>query len=158
MDDDALQTGLLLDLAKQQHETAEAALQRLTEHTRALDDTLRDAIRRALIAELGALQSELDDALGALQTVHRTARKRAIWMTPLFAALGAALGIFPVLVFVPSRAEIARRRATVSALDARGGAIHLKHCTKEDGTSHLCVRIDKAAGGFGPAGRYYLIQ
>lgn len=158
MDDTALETGLLLDLAKQQHETAEAAVKRLADHTRGLDDTLRDAIRRALITELGALQSELDDAVIALRAVHRTAHTRAIWITPLFAVLGAALGLLPVLAFVPSRAEIAKRQATVAALDARGGAIHLQHCTQDDGTSHLCVRIDKAAGGFGPGGRYYLVN
>ncbi len=158
MDDTALQTGLLLDLAKQQHETADGALKRLAEHTQSLDPILRDTLRRALTAELHNLQAELDAAAAALRAIHRTARTRALWMTPVFAILGAVAGLLPVLAFVPSRAEIAERQAIVAALDARGGAAHLTHCARAQDAAQLCARIDKASGSFGPEGDYYILK
>jgi hypothetical protein len=158
MDETALQTGLLLDLAKQQHATTETALTRLTDHTRHLDDILRDGLRRALTGELATLEVELDEAIAALRAVHRAARWRTLWITPIFAIVGAAAGLLPVLALVPSRAEIAERQATVATLDARGGALDLKHCALAHRNPHLCVRIDKAAGGFGPEGDYYVVR
>ena len=51
-----------------------------------------------------------------------------MWITPIFAIVGAAAGLLPVLALVPSRAEIAEQQATVATLDARGGKLDSKHC------------------------------
>ncbi|MGH2448228.1 MAG: hypothetical protein ACRDFS_06450 [Chloroflexota bacterium] len=158
MDDAALQAGLLLDLAKQQHAAADAAVKRLTEHTQSLDTVIRDTLRRTLIAELGEFQAELDEAVAALHRVHLTAGNRALWITPIFAVLGASLGFLPMLAFVPTRVEIADRQATVAALDGRSGAFDVRHCARGRGAPKVCVRIDKARGAFGPDGDYYVLR
>jgi predicted DNA-binding transcriptional regulator AlpA len=102
MDETALQTGLLLDLAKQQYATTETALTRLTDHTRNLDEILRDGLRRALTGELATLEVELDEAITALRAVHRAACWRALWIAPLFALIGAAAGLVRLEALGPS--------------------------------------------------------
>jgi hypothetical protein len=77
----------------------------------------------------------------------------ALWVCTAGMLLAAVLGI--VLLVVPSPDEIARLRAEVADLEARGGKAVLTVCGPKD---RLCALIDLDAEGWGEQGQYRILK
>ena len=136
--------------AQTQQQLAEQSLTRLAEHTRGLDALLRAGLRRAFVEELQAVHQETERAVRSLRTLQRRALTRLPLVTAACAAVGLAAGLTPAYWLIPSPREIAQRQATVAA--------QLSPCALPHGQARLCVRIDRAAGAFGPAGDYFVLR
>jgi hypothetical protein len=144
--------------AQTQQQVAEAALDRLQRHTQQLDALVRDTVRRAHLEGLQALHFETERALTGLRDLHRAALPRAFWMTLGSAAFGLAMSLILGVCFIPSKAEIAQRQATLATLIASGAQAQLSRCATPHAAPKLCIRVDASAGSFGPTRDYYLVH
>jgi adenine deaminase len=161
-DDDAFKFGLLLEGAHTQQRLAEMQLQKLVAHTEALDEVVREAIRRTLIDELQALRAECDRAACAVRGVERAAQLRArLWTVGIALACTIVPGAISSFA-LPSSADIAALRAqrdtlaqSVARLEQRGGKVDWRAC---GAAARLCVRIDRNAPAYGGQGDYYVLK
>jgi hypothetical protein len=149
---------LIFATAQTQQQQAQDALDRLQHHTQQLEAVVRDAARRALSEGLRAVHVEAERARAGLQELHRTALPRVFWFTLGSAAAGLVTTLILGACFVPSKDEIAQRQATLAALIAAGAQAQLSHCTTPHAGPKLCIRVDSAAGSFGPTHDYYLVH
>jgi hypothetical protein len=144
--------------AQTQQQVAEAAIEQLKRHTQQLEPLVRDTIRRAHVEGLHALRAETERAVKGLQELHRAALPRAFWMTLGSAAFGLAMSLILGVCFIPSKAEIAQRQATLATLIASGAQAQLSRCATPHSAPKLCIRVDPSAGSFGPTRDYYLVH
>lgn len=86
--------------AKRQCETAEVVLKHPSEHAYNRDDTPRDTIRRAVIAEFSRLLTELNDTASELHAIHRIARELD---SGALRRIGCSHGTDPVCLSLPLR-------------------------------------------------------
>ncbi|NNA30844.1 hypothetical protein [Pseudomonas lundensis] len=77
----------------------------------------------------------------------------ALWAGTAALLLAVVLGI--VLLAVPSPDKIARLRAEVANLEARGGKAVLTVCGPE---KRLCAEIDTQGEGYGERGQYRILK
>ena len=77
----------------------------------------------------------------------------ALWAGTAALLLAVVLGI--VLLVVPTPDEIARLRAEVANLEARGGKVNLITCGSE---KRLCVEIDLKAGEYGERRQFRILK
>ena len=144
--------------AQTQQQVAEAAIEQLKRHAQQLESLVRDTVRRAHLEGLHALRAETERALAGLQELHRAALPRAFWLTLGSAAFGLAISLILGVCFIPSKAEIAQRQATLATLIASGAQAQLSRCATPHSAPKLCIRVNAAAGSFGPARDYYLVH
>jgi hypothetical protein len=112
---------MIFAAAQTQQQAADTAIEQLKRQTQQLEPLVRDAVRRAL-------RVETDRTLTGLQELHRAALPRASWFTLGSAAFGLAASLILGVCFVPSKAEIAERQATLAALMASGAQAQLSRC------------------------------
>ena len=143
--------------AEKQQQAAQAVLTELRVQIQALPDTARDTLRRALIEALSGLHTEVQEATEAIQHLHRRARRQLLWLAPATVGLGLGAGLAAATLVIPTKAEIAERRATVEALKRTAGEAVLLRCEDRTHRVRVCVRVDTAAGAFGPHHDYYLL-
>jgi hypothetical protein len=74
MDQDSVKLGLLMETAQTHQKLAEAAIEKLSEHTQALEAVARDQIQRALVDALQTVHAEVQGAIEALQKIMRALR------------------------------------------------------------------------------------
>ncbi len=161
-DDEAFKFGLLLEGAQTHQRLADNQLQKLLAHTEALDEVVREAIRRTLIDELQALTAECERAARALHGVQRAARLRGhLWTVGIAVACAVIPGAFARFA-LPSSAEIAALRAqrdslaqNVARLERHGGKVDWRACGE---AARLCVRVDRTAPQYGGQGEYYIVK
>jgi hypothetical protein len=110
-----MKLGLLMEAADAHQALAEAALERLREHTAGLDAIVRQEIRSTLTEELGALGEESRRAAHGLRALKQAASlRRAAWNVAV-TALSAAIPFGAAWWLLPSHAEIAALRASRGA-------------------------------------------
>ncbi len=159
---EALRAGLLMEAAQAQQRLAEEALVRLGEHLRGLDILVRDEVARAVSESLGALQTETDQAAGALRRLRRSADLRLTLYALGVTAVSLAIGLAAMRVFVPSRQQIevlrARRaafKADIKHLREFGGSVDLRRCGRR---GRLCVRVRRGGPAYGPGGQFLPVE
>jgi hypothetical protein len=161
-DDEAFKFGLLLEGAQTHQRLAETQLQKLLAHTEALDEVVRDAIRRTLVDELRALTLECDRACGAVRGVQRAAQRRGhLWTFAIAMACTVIPSAFARFA-LPSSADVAALRAqrdtltqNVARLERQGGKVDWRTCGD---AARLCVRVDRKAPAYGGQGDYFIVK
>ncbi|MDB6090448.1 MAG: hypothetical protein JWN85_3232 [Gammaproteobacteria bacterium] len=162
MEDKTMEFGLLLEAARAQQTLAHTVLEKLKAHMCALDEVVREEIRRTLIDELQVLGNDSRRASEALRGLGRSVNLRvALWSVGI-TALCAAIPLVAAWWLLPSRGEVAALRskrdelaASVAALEQRGARIDLRRC---GGTDRLCVRVDRKAPVYGEAADYFVVK
>lgn len=77
MDQDSVKLGLLIEAAQTHRKLAEAAIEKLNEHTHGLEMVVRDQVQHALADGLKSLHAETTVAVEALRRVKRAPNARA---------------------------------------------------------------------------------
>ena len=161
MDQDSVKLGLLMETAQTHQRLAEAAIEKLSEHTQALEAVARDQIQRALVDALKTVRAEAQRAVEALQKIKREANARVTLWTLGLTATSAAIALFVAWWVLPTPAEIARLRierdelvSNLAVLNQRGARADLRRC----GTGHVCVRVDLSAPRYGESSDYMVIK
>jgi hypothetical protein len=162
VDDGTVKLGLLMETAHSHQELVDASLKRLQAHTQDLDQVLRDEIRRAFVAEFGALIDEGNRTADMLRSMRRAVSARLGWWAAL---IGVAPCIAVALVlawWLPTagqlaalRAEHQRLSAGVAQLAGSGGRIDLRRCGESE---RLCVRVDRHAPAYGEQADYLVVH
>lgn len=143
------EAGLVLEATRQLQQQAAAAVARLEALPGRLGEDVQRAVSAAFVAEMRELHLEVKAAETTLRRLRRGALRGPL-LGSLAGALVAGLGVWVVsTAFVPSGAELVRLRATVAALEARGGAVDLVRCGEHRGRPAYCARpaLDKARYG-----------
>ncbi len=162
VDDGTVKLGLLMETAHSHQELVDASLKQLQAHTQDLDQVVRDEIRRAVVAEAGALIDEGARTADMLRSMRRVASARLGWW-------GALIGVAPCIAvalllawWLPTpgqvtalRAEQQRLSAVIAQLADSGGRIDLRHCGE---SARLCVRVDRRAPAYGEQADYLVVR
>ena len=161
MDQDSVKLGLLMETAQTHQKLAEAAIDKLSEHTQALEAVARDQIQRALVDALKTVHAEAQRAVEALQKIKRAANARVTLWTLGLTVISAAIALFIAWWVLPTRDEIARLRterdelsSNLVVLNQRGARADLRRC----GAGHVCVRVDLSAPRDGESSDYMVIK
>ena len=161
MDQDSVKLGLLMETAQTHQRLAEAAIEKLSEHTQALETVARDQIQRALVDALKTVHAEAQRAVEALQKIKRAANARVTLWTLGLTVISVAIALFIAWWVLPTTAEIARLRterdelsSNLVVLNQRGARADLRRC----GTRHVCVRVDLSAPRYGEGLDYMVIK
>jgi hypothetical protein len=161
MDQDIVKLGALVDAAQTHQKLAEAAIEKLNEHTRGLRAIARDQIQRALADGLNSVHAETQGAVEALQRVRRAANARTVFWTLGVTAIAIGVALFVAWWVLPTPAEIAALRterdalaSNIAVLNQRGAQAELRRC----GTGHLCIRVDLKAPRYGESSDYLIIR
>jgi hypothetical protein len=160
--DETMGPGLLMEAALAQQRLGQESLERLAAHTRDLDGLVRDEIRRTVSEALGDVASESRRAAESLQRVRRAANVRTLLWTVSIATICSGVAMGEAWWMLPSQREIAALRARrdalandISRLEQRGGLLDLRRC---GAGARLCVRVDRNAPAYGPAGDYLIVK
>ena len=161
MDQDSVKLGLLMETAQTHQKLAEAAIEKLKEHTQTLEAVARDQIQRALVDGLKTVHTEAQRAAEALRRMKREANARVMLWTLTLTVTAAAIALLVAWWVLPTPAEIARLRAerdelasNIAALNQRGARADLRRC----GTERVCVRVDLTAPRYGESSDYLVIK
>ncbi len=161
MDQDSVKLGLLMETAQTHQKLAEAAIEKLSEHTQLLEVVVRDQIQRALVDALKTVRAEAQRAVEALQKIERAANARVTLWTLGLTATSAAIALVVAWWVLPTPAEIARLRterdelvSNIAVANQRGARADLRRC----GTGHVCVRVDLGAPRYGESSDYMVIK
>jgi hypothetical protein len=161
MDQDSVKLGLLMETAQTHQKLAEAAIQKLSEHTQALEFVARDQIQRALVDALKTVHVEAQRAAEALQKIKGAANVRVTLWTLGLTVISAAIALFIAWWVLPTPAEIARLRtqrdelaSNIAVLNQRGARADLRRC----GAGRVCVRVDLSAPRYGESSDYMVIK
>ena len=156
-----MKLGLLMETAQTHQKLAEAAIEKLTEHTQALEAVATDQIQMALVDALQTVHAEVQGATEALQKIKRAANARVTLCTLGLTAISTGIALFVASWALPTPAEIARLRteqdelaSNIAVLSQRGARADLRRC----GTGHLCVRVDLSAPRYGESSDYMVIR
>jgi hypothetical protein len=162
MDDPTLKLGLLMESAHAHQKAAEAHWDGLREHTRGLDQIVREEIRRTLVEELKDLTEHTARATLSLRGLHRAAQLRGILWSAGIALTCSAIGVLVTMRVLPSEHEVAaltvRRdqlEDRINRLAQQGGRVDWRRCGE---SLRLCVRVDRGAPAFGDKGDYLLVK
>jgi hypothetical protein len=161
MDQDSVKLGLLMETAQTHQKLAEAAIEKLSEHTQALEAVARDQIQRALVDALQTVHAEVQGATEALQKIKRAANARVTLWTLGLTAISAGIALFVAWWVLPTPAEIGRLRtdrdelaSNIAVLNQRGARADLRRC----GAGRVCVRVDVGAPRYGDSSDYLVIK
>jgi hypothetical protein len=161
MDQDSVKLGLLMESAQTHQKLAQAAIEKLSEHTQALEAVARDQIQRALGDALKTVHTEAQRAVDALQKVKQAANARVTLWTLGLTATSVAIALFVAWCVLPTPAEIARLRterdelaSNIAVLNQRGARADLRRC----GAGRVCVRVDLGAPRYGESSDYMVIK
>ena len=161
MDQDSVKLGLLMETAQTHQRLAEAAIEKLSEHTQALETVARDQIQRTLVDALKTVNTETQRAVDALQKMKREANARVTLWTLGLTVIWAVIALFVAWWVLPTPAEIARLRTernelvgNIAVLNQRGARADLRRC----GAGRVCVRVDLSAPRYGERSDYLVIK
>ena len=161
MDQDSVKLGLLMETAQTHQKLAEAAIEKLSQHTQSLEAAVRDQIQRALVDALKTVHAEAQRAVDALQRIKREAKARVTLWTLGLTVISVAIALFIAWWVLPMPAEIARLRTerdelanNIAALNQRGARADLRRC----GAGRVCVRVDLSAPRYGESSDYMVIK
>ena len=161
MDQGSIRLGLLMETAQSHQKLAEKAIEKLNEHTEALQAAVTDQLRLVFREEFKAVQAEIDGAIRALRALRRAANARTTFWTLGITAIAAVIAILIAWWVLPKPAEISALRterdelvSNMRVLDQRGARADLRRC----GTGRLCVRVDLNAPRYGERSDYLVIQ
>jgi hypothetical protein len=161
MDQDSVKLGLLMETAQTHQKLAEAAIEKLSEHTQALEAVARDQIRRALVDALKTVHIEAQRAVEALQRIKGEANARVTLWTLGLTVISVAIALFVAWSVLPTPPEIARLRterdelaSSIAVLNERGARADVRRC----GAGRVCVRVDLSAPRYGESSDYLVIK
>ena len=161
MDQDSVKLGLLMETAQTHQKLAEAAIEKLSEHTQTLEAVARDQIQRALVDALKTVHAEAQRAVEALRRMKREANARVTLWTLGLTVISVAIALFIAWLVLPTRAEIAGLRterdelaSNIAVLNQRGARADLRRC----GAGRACVRVDLSAPRYGESSDYMVIK
>jgi hypothetical protein len=161
MDQDSVKLGLLMETAQTHQKLAEAAIEKLSQHTQSLEAAVRDQIQRALVDALQTVHAEVQGATEALQKIKRAANARVTMWTLGLTAISAGIALVVAWWALPTPAEIARLRterdelaSNIAVLNQRGARADLRRC----GAGRVCVRVDLSAPRYGQSSDYVVIK
>jgi hypothetical protein len=161
MDQDSVKLGLLMETAQTHQKLAEAAIDKLSEHTQALEAVARDQIQRALVDALNTVHAEAQRAVEALQKIKGAANVRVTLWTLGLTVISAAIALFIAWWVLPTPAEIALLRterdelaSNIAVLNQRGARADLRRC----GAGRVCVRVDLSAPRYGESSDFMVIK
>jgi hypothetical protein len=161
MDQDSVKLGLLMETAQTHQRLAEAAIEKLIEHTQALEAVAREQIQSALVDALKTVHTEAQRAVEALQRIKREANTRVTLRTLGLTVISVAIALFIAWWVLPTPAEIARLRTerdeltnNIAVLNQRGARADLRRC----GARRVCVRVDLSAPRYGERSDYMVIK
>jgi hypothetical protein len=161
MDQDSVKLGLLMESAQTHQKLAEAAIEKLSEHTQTLEAVARDQIQRALVDALKTVHTEAQGATEALRSMKREANARVTLWTLGLTVTSAAIALFIAWWVLPTPREIARLRierdelvSNIAVLNQRGARADLRRC----GAGRVCVRVDLSAPRYGESSDYMVIK
>lgn len=161
MDQDGVKLGLLMETAQTHQKLAEAAIEKLSEHTQALEAVARDQIQRALVDALRTVHTEAQRAVEALQRIKREANARVTPWTLGPTVISVAIALFIAWWVLPTPAEISQLRterdelaSNIAVLNQRGARADLRRC----GAGRVCVRVDLSAPRYGASSDYMVIK
>ena len=161
MDQDSVKLELLMETAQTHQKLAEAAIEKLSEHTQAFEAVARDQIQRAVVDALKTVHTEAQRAVEALQKMKRAANVRVTLWTLGLTATSAAIALFVAWWVLPTAVEIARLRterdelaSNIAVLNQRGARADLRRC----GAGRVCVRVDLGAPRYGESSDYMVIK
>lgn len=161
MDHDSVKLGLLMETAQTHQKLAEAAIEKLSQHTEVLEAVAREQIQRALVEALKTVHTEAHRAVEALQKMKRAANARVMFWTLGLTATSAAIALFVAWSVLPTPGEIARLRterdelaSKIAVLNQHGARADLRRC----GTGRVCVRVDLSAPRYGESSDYLVIK
>ena len=161
MDQDSVKLGLLMETAQTHQKLAEAAIEKLSQHTETLEGVMRDQIQRAVVEALKTVHAEAEGATKALRKIKRAANARVTLWTLGLTAISAGIALFIAWWVLPTPDEIARLRSerdelasNIAVLHRRGARADLRPC----GTGHVCVRVDLNAPRYGESSDYMVIR
>ena len=156
-----MKLGLLMETAQTHQRLAEAAIEKLSEHTQALEAVARDQIQRALADGLKTVHTEAQRAVEALQKMKREVNACLTQWTLGLTVISAAIALFIAWWVLPTPAEIARLRterdqlaSNIAVLNQHGARADLRRC----GGGHMCVRVDLSAPRYGESSDYMVIR
>lgn len=162
MDEQTMKLGLLMETAQTQQELAHGSLQRLQAHTQGLDAVVREEIRRSLVAELGAIVQESEQAAEALRALRRAAGVRMVWWSTAMTCVPGGMMALMLWWWLPAPGEITALRAqreqlaaAVQRLDQSGGRVDLRRCGEP---ARLCVRVDRHAPVYGEQADFLIVK
>ena len=160
--EETVRLGLLLESAHAQQQGAADSIGQLQTLVHGLDDVVRDEIRRTLIEELKAIDTEIAASVAGLHRLRRAVSLRAAaWV--IGAAIAAPLLCSAALRMVdPAMNRIGRLEAQRAALErnlatlrAAGGVVTLRRCGRR---RRWCVRIDRRAPRYGRRGDFAVVD
>lgn len=153
-------------MALEQQQAAQAAINGVAAATKALNDTAR-TLKGQLVDELhNAMDGAAEQAAQLLTAKFKEANQQAdraaatyksaaSWttfkvfgFTTVIGGLVICAGVFMLTRSIPNyeeikalRAEKAQLTSTIAALEKRGGRAVIDNCQKPDGTIHVCARV-----------------
>jgi len=150
-----------METAQTHQKLAEAAIEKLSEHTQALEAVARDQIKRGLVDALKTVHTDAQRAVEALQKVKRAANARVTLWTLCLTGISVAIALFVAWVVLPTPAEIVRLRterdelaSNIAVLNQRGARADVRRC----GVGRVCVRVDLSAPRYGESSDYLVIK
>lgn len=123
---------------------------------------VRDETMRSLGGSVKPAVSALEGVTGRAELAEQRLSQAAasfswqwgaLWAGTAALLLAVVLGI--VLLMVPSQGEIARLRAEVARLEAKGGKAVLTVCGPE---KRLCAEIETKGEGYGERGQFRILK
>jgi hypothetical protein len=161
MDQDSVKLGLLMETAQTHQKLAEAAIEKLSQHTQSLEAAVRDQIQRALVDALETVHAEVQGATEVLQKIKRAANARVAMWTFGLTVISVAIALVVAWLALPTPVEIARLRterdelaSNIAVLNQRGARADLRRC----GAGRVCVRVDLSAPRYGQSSDYVVIK
>ena len=162
LSNEAMKVGLLMEAARAQQSLSQECLERLAAHTRDLEFSVRDEVRRTVAEELGNIAGENRRAAESLQALRRAANLRVMLWTVCIAAICSGVSMAETWWMLPSQRELAELRARRDALAAnianlqqRGALLELRKCGER---GRLCVRVDRSAPAYGSGADYLIVK
>lgn len=162
LSNEAMKVGLLMEAARAQQSLSQESLERLAAHTRDLEVSVRDEVRRTVAEELGNIAGESRRAAESLGALRRAANLRVVLWTVCIAAICSGVSLAETWWMLPSQRELAELRArrdalaaNIASLQQRGALLELRKCGER---GRLCVRVDRSAPAYGSGADYLIVK
>lgn len=162
LSNEAMKVGLLMEAARAQQSLSQESLERLAAHTRDLEVSVRDEVRRTVAEELGNIAGESRRAAESLRALRRAANLRVVLWTVCIAAICSGVSMAETWWMLPSQRELAELRArrdalaaNIASLQQRGALLEFRKCGER---ARLCVRVDRSAPAYGSGADYLIVK
>jgi hypothetical protein len=151
-----IELGRILETVHAQQAQLQGMLASLESRSRDLDDSVAEAVQRALLQPAG---------LRAAEKLAQMQRASSMRLARWSFGLVSACALVPALLswmLLPSRTQLLQARqnfdqlsGAVAQLSREGGRIELRHC---GAANRLCVRIDRKSPFYGDSADFIVLK